>query len=100
MTRKLFLVSMVLIAAGLVLLLLSNPSLSLAFSNRTAPNFPSGGNQTAPNFPSGGMSGAMGVSSVNIIESLLGFGLVGVGLVLEAVATFMIKRKPTQATAQ
>jgi hypothetical protein len=90
LSKKFLLVSIVLIGAGLGVTLVNTPIL------RFAPGGPSQdfGNFTTtvqPNFPGGQVTALRGGALASGgITSLVGFGLVGVGLVLEAIAIFTL----------
>jgi hypothetical protein len=107
--RKTLLVSIALIAAGLVLTFLGSPITRLGTTSVTPRSF----NGTIPstfvyngtfgrgggNFTNTGrtLSGTSRSDTTSIIESLVGLGLAGVGLVLEVVSAFTSGVKPAPA---
>lgn len=78
--RRLVLLSALLVLGGLTLLLPSSPLYSLLTSGSVT-----SGTATVVRF---GSSGGSSSSDTTTIESLLGFGLIGVGLVLEVLSMF------------
>lgn len=78
--RRLVLFSALLILAGLLLLLPSSPLMSLLTSGST-----SSGSTTQGGF---GISVSSTTDNTTTIESLVGFGMIGVGLVLEFFSLF------------
>ena len=97
MTRKLLVVSLVLLVAGLGLFIYADPLARLTFSGARS-TFPitngtgtftfTGGNFTIPSGTFTGVRGATGAAGVGgsteSIETLVGIALFAVGLVLEA----------------
>jgi hypothetical protein len=79
--QRLVVLSVLLIFAGLILLLPSSPLVSLITSGSTT--------ASGSGSPAGaGASVLATADATTTIESLLGFGLVGVGLVLEVFSLF------------
>ncbi len=116
MSRKILLLSTVLLLAGVALLLYADPlaRLSLGVSSptfsftssvtrtfttgsRTVTFSPGSGNFTAGSFPTGGLAGRS-VNTNGTIETLVAIALVGVGLVLEVMTIFLWQGQQKQAT--
>ena len=104
MSRKLVVASIALTAVGVILLLISNPF--LRFATSTTPQFSGNFTRFAGNFTGGAGNSASlgsrfnasrGLTSATSIESILGLGLVGAGLILEVFSLFLQPQpKPMQ----
>jgi hypothetical protein len=113
LVQKILLAALVFVVVGLVLLIYPDPQFRLIFSGGTAPGFSTTrftvGNGTGfPrnftgtggfNFTRGAGTGAaraalLGFNAASIIESLLGVGLISVGVVLIVVEMFLSPSKP------
>ena len=109
MVSKLLLCSLIFVVVGMVLLILPDPQFRLIFSGGATSGFPttrfSFGNGTGfPrnftggfNFTRGAGGGAfrsaLGFNAASIIESILGAGLISVGVVLIVVEMFLTPSK-------
>ncbi len=111
MVSKLVIGSVVLIAVGLVLVVIGNPSLRLVTGATpsgttftfTGTTFTRTGNFSGTTFPfnftrTAGTFGGRGSLTTDEVESLVGVALVGAGLLLEVFSVF-IRPKPVSAPA-
>lgn len=88
MGRKVLAAALILIAGGLILILLHDPQFQLIFSSSTS-NVRSGSASSSFPFATAGAvstgSTTVAYNALDIIESLVGAGFVGIGLVFIAV---------------
>ena len=109
MLRKLLLFALVFVVAGLVLVIYPDPQFRSIFSSASAPGLSTTrftfGNGTG--FPrnftgaggfnftrgAGARTAVLGFSTASIIESIIGVGLISVGVVLMAVEMFLSPSK-------
>lgn len=101
MGKTAFVTAVILIVVGLLLVVYRDPQFGLIFQSSTGPSTPAGNS-----FPSTGSSFftsastaraasssiTVAYSALDIIESLLGAGLVGIGLVLACVGVLIPSR--------
>ncbi|HZW56452.1 MAG TPA: hypothetical protein VFF30_09205 [Nitrososphaerales archaeon] len=106
MVKKTLLSSLILVVAGLALLVYADPQFRLIFAGGSTlgsgfpttrfsfnSTFPRSFNGTfVPRGSLGSRAAALGFNAASIIESLIGVGLVGVGIVFLVIEMFMTTR--------